>query len=194
MNFCIFEELEIMSLYCNSTGLVMWLLFLVVCLAAGYWHSKTRALLTATFSLRFEDWQLTSSPHVSVLILINSKRTPSRQWSCATTSPSSVFIKRPSSSSSTFQSHPTFWGLSLTPRSKDTERWMCENGFKKRYYLMVAEGANEDGAHHWEDRHRKCVYSPPHHFGYMHLIWPTAAVLIGFLGFCRNQIKVCTKQ
>lgn len=117
----------------------MWLLFLmvfVICLAATYWYYKDYlSEQQQPSSLRFEDWQLTSSPHLRFfLILINSKRTPSRQWSCATTSPCSASIKRPSSSSSTFQSHPTFWGLLLTPRSKDTERWgrMCENGFKKK--------------------------------------------------------------
>lgn len=108
----------------------------------------------ATFSLCTDGWQV---HHIFLLFWFfspNSKRTPSRQWSCATTSPCSAFIKRPSSSSSTCRSRPTFWGLLLTPRSKDTERWgrMCgkgEGGFhggfpiNTSFYLQMGQVWNE---------------------------------------------------
>lgn len=56
-------------------------------------------------------------------LCVCSKKMPFRRWSCGTTSPCSASIRRHSWSSSTFQSHLTFWGLLLTPRSKDTKRW-----------------------------------------------------------------------
>ena len=73
---------------------------------------------------------------------VNSKKTPFRRWSCVTTSPCSAFIKRRSLSSSTFRSHPTFWGPLLTPRSKDTERWgwMSGNHFSTVPSVPLQEG------------------------------------------------------
>lgn len=64
----------------------------------------------------------------------NSKKMPSRPWSCVTTSPYSAFIKKHSLSSLTFRLPRTFSDLLLTPRSKDTERW---DSFLKITFLQI---------------------------------------------------------
>lgn len=64
----------------------------------------------------------------------NSKKMPSRPWSCVTTSPYSAFTKKHSLSSLTFRLPRTFSDLLLTPRSKDTERW---DSFLKITFLQI---------------------------------------------------------
>lgn len=195
--FYIFEELEKPW----SFGCLYWVCHMAA-VPYGYcglssWQVSKDCLFVLT--LQFE----TSSPHWLEFWfpLADSKRTPSRPWSCATTSPCSASTRRPSSSSSTFQSHPTFWGLLSTPRSKDTGRWgwMCAfllvcikrsclfyAGWRMMMRMDTITGRINRGStsaqkiSHMPLSYNLNIYSRIQLFKYWLLSCPAAAGMIGF--------------